>query len=193
MLRSADSPGGGRPPARSSLREIVLGGGCFWCMEAVFQQIPGVVEVTPGYAGGWKARPTYAEVCTGTTGHAEVVRVVYDPRKVDLSFLLDVFFHAHDPTTPDRQGPDVGPQYRSIILYGHPEDEPVIRRAMHKHSRRFRDPIVTEVRPLEAFWPAEAYHHRYAERNPHNPYCRLVIQPKVKTVQALLSRLRPGF
>ncbi|MBO8141827.1 MAG: peptide-methionine (S)-S-oxide reductase MsrA [Firmicutes bacterium] len=175
-----------------------LGGGCFWCLEAVFEQLEGVNRVVPGYAGGHVSHPTYRQVCTGTTGHAEVVQVHYDPRVISYRDLLDVFFAIHDPTTPNRQGNDVGPQYRSIILY-HDEDQrqtalEAIREA--EQSGAWGGPVVTQVVPLEAFYPAEEYHREYFRRNPDQGYCRLVIAPKVakfrKTFAARLKREENG-
>jgi len=163
----------------SGYESIVLGGGCFWCTEAFFRAVAGVVTVTPGYAGGFVPNPTYREVCDGATGHAEVVEVEYDSRELSLEDVLEVFFASHDPTSLNRQGADVGTQYRSIILYKDDEQrkrvEAFISRIAGDHDR----PIVTEVKRLERFYPAEEYHHRYFERNPDQPYCRMVIAPKL--------------
>jgi peptide-methionine (S)-S-oxide reductase len=160
----------------------VLGGGCFWCLEAVFRRIPGVLEVTNGYAGGETEQPSYEEVCTGTTGHAEVVKIDFDPRRIGFVELLEHFFKAHDPTTVDRQGADVGPQYRSIILYRNEEQRQQAERALERleQSGAYRDPVVTQLEPLEAFYPAEEYHQRYFEKNPYAGYCSFVIRPKLK-------------
>ncbi len=168
---------------------ITLGGGCFWCLEATLRPLKGVIEVTPGYAGGHTQNPTYAEVSTGTTGHAEVVRAVFDPDRLALKDLLEVFFAIHDPTQKDRQGPDVGPQYRSIVLYEDPAQLPVIEQALKRVEARHPRPVVTEVKPLDRFWPAEEYHHRYFEKNPHAPYCRLVVAPKVAKVRRAFAPL----
>lgn len=159
----------------------VLGGGCFWCLEAVFQEVKGVREVRSGYAGGHRENPTYKEVCAGTTGHAEVVRVTWDPSVVGYRDLLQVFFTIHDPTTRDRQGADVGPQYRSIILYGDEEQEAAARSVVEEleASGPWDDPIVTELQPLGRFWPAEAGHDDYYRRNRYQPYCQVVISPKL--------------
>lgn len=162
---------------------IVLGGGCFWCMEAVFRQVPGVVDVEPGYAGGWVKHPTYEEVCTGKTGHAEVVHIRFHPEKISLHEILEIFFQAHDPTAVHRQGPDEGPQYRSVILYDTPEQWEEICRFLRQKMQEYSAPIVTEVKKLEAFYPAEPYHHRYFERNPENAYCRMVIAPKLQKLK----------
>ncbi|MFQ5537803.1 MAG: peptide-methionine (S)-S-oxide reductase MsrA [Gemmatimonadota bacterium] len=165
-----------------------LGGGCFWCLEAVFQEVAGVVSVEPGYAGGDVPDPDYRSVCPGATGHAEVVQIAYRPEMVSFEELLEIFFAVHDPTTPDRQGADVGTQYRSIVLY-HDEAqresaERLIRRL--EEERTFPDPIVTEIVPLRAFYPAEAYHRSYFRRNPDQIYCQVVISPK-------LARFRERF
>lgn len=158
-----------------------LGGGCFWCLEAVFKELAGVESVQSGYAGGSVANPTYEQVCGKKTGHAEVVQVRFDPSVLDYSDLLRVFFAIHDPTTKDRQGADAGPQYRSIILT-HSEEQRVAARAVMKEisdAKLYPDPLVTEVVPLDTLWPAEAYHDDYFARNPGNSYCRIVIDPKV--------------
>lgn len=166
-------------PGRS--RVAVLGGGCFWCLEAVFQELKGVAEVESGYAGGRHPKPTYALVCSGKTGHAEVVRVSFDPDVLSFRTLLDVFFTVHDPTTLDRQGADIGTQYRSTILYTDDEQrrtaEDVIREL--EEEARFPDPVVTEVAPLGNFFRAEPEHDDYFRRNPGQPYCQAVISPKV--------------
>ena len=158
-----------------------LAGGCFWCLEAVFQQLKGVDAVESGYAGGHVANPTYEQVCTGRTGHAEVLRVTFDPDVIAFSDLLDVFFTIHDPTTLNRQGGDVGTQYRSAIFYETPEQEAVARNTLRELTERklWDAPLVTELAPLETFYPAEAYHQDYYRRNPDQGYCRAVIAPKV--------------
>lgn len=159
---------------------ITLGGGCFWCMEAVFKRCPGVTSVTPGYAGGHVPNPSYELVCGGETGHAEVVRVEWDPSSVSLEEILELFWKAHDPTTKDRQGPDVGPQYRSAIFYENEEQHRVAVRSRDAVSERMGQPVVTELAPLEAFYEAEEYHHDYFERNRSAGYCRVVIDPKLR-------------
>jgi len=173
----------------ASFREkATLGGGCFWCLEAAFLELRGVTDVVPGYAGGHVPDPTYEQVCMGTTGHAEVVQITFDPSVISYRDLLEVFFALHDPTTPDRQGNDVGPQYRSIILY-HDEQQRQTAEAVIREleaSGVYEAPIVTEVVPLKAFYPAEPYHHRYYQRHPWQPYCRVVIAPK-------LAKLRQQF
>jgi peptide-methionine (S)-S-oxide reductase len=159
-----------------------LGGGCFWCLEAVFEELEGVEDVISGYAGGHKPSPSYAEVCGGGTGHAEVVQIVYDPSVLSYEELLTVFFSIHDPTTPDRQGADMGSQYRSIILY---QDE-AQKKAAESLIAQLDDagiwdrPIVTEVAPLEKFYRAETYHQDYFARNPDQPYCVAVVEPKLE-------------
>lgn len=170
-----------------------LGGGCFWCLEAVFEQLRGVEEVMPGYAGGHVPNPTYQQVCSGTTGHAEVVQVTFDPDMIGFRDLLEVFFTIHDPTTPNRQGADVGTQYRSVIFYHSPEQEKVARGtiASLEKARLWPGRFVTEVEPLEEFYPAEEYHREYFRRNPAQRYCQAVIAPKVaKFRKQHLERLR---
>src|SRR5918911_1391208 len=174
-------------------REVAtLAGGCFWCLEAVFDDLRGVESVESGYAGGRVPNPSYQQVCTGGTGHAEVVQITFDPRVVSFRELLEVFFTIHDPTTPNRQGADVGTQYRSIVLYHSPEQEQTAREVIADlQAKRVWDaPIVTQVEPLEAFYPAEEYHQEYFARNPNQPYCQIVIAPKVaKFRQKYLARL----
>ncbi len=162
-----------------------LGGGCFWCLQAVFERVPGVLKVTSGYAGGTVENPSYEEVCGGKTGHAEVVQIEFDPGRISYEQLLDVFWRAHDPTTLNRQGPDVGTQYRSIILYGSQAQRLAAEksRADLSASGAFRSPIVTEIAPLVKFYRAEAYHQDYYRKNPHAPYCTFVIAPKLKKLQ----------
>lgn len=163
-----------------------LAGGCFWCLEAVFEQLRGVSNVSSGYAGGHVPNPTYEAVCTGTTGHAEVVQVAFDPATISFRDLLGVFFTLHDPTTLDRQGGDVGTQYRSAIFYHDDEQRrtaaAVIRELEAEHV--FDDPIVTQIEPLATFYPAEEYHREYYRRNPNQPYCRAVIAPKVSKLRS---------
>lgn len=176
------------------MEEATLGGGCFWCLEAVFDRLEGVEDVVPGYAGGHVEDPTYRQVCAGTTGHAEVVRVRFDPEVVSYRDLLEIFFSMHDPTTPNRQGPDVGPQYRSIVLYHDRDQEETARETIRELEEEglWDDPVVTEVEPLEAFYAAEPYHHDYYRKNPEQGYCRTVIAPKVaKLRKRHADRLRP--
>ncbi|MBL8001698.1 MAG: peptide-methionine (S)-S-oxide reductase MsrA [Flavobacteriales bacterium] len=166
----------------TGLDTATFGAGCFWCVEAVFSELKGVVSVTSGYAGGHVADPDYKRVCTGTTGHAEVARIVYDPRQVTFDELLEVFWQTHDPTTLNRQGADVGTQYRSVIFW-HTEEQ----RAKAEHykaeldrSGAFPAPIVTEISPLPTFYPAENYHQDYYAANPDQGYCQYVIRPKME-------------
>lgn len=169
-----------------------LGGGCFWCLDAAFRQLEGVEKIESGYAGGRTANPTYRDVCTGTTGHAEVVQVTFDPSVISFRDLLGVFFTIHDPTTRDRQGADVGPQYRSIVLYHTPEQRDIAEQVIDElnRSRVWDNPIVTELVPMTAFYPAERYHQDYYANNPSQPYCQVVIAPKVAKVRkAYFDRL----
>lgn len=170
-----------------------LAGGCFWCLEAAFELLRGVERVESGYAGGDVANPTYEQVCSGTTGHAEVVQVTFDPAVVAFRDLLHVFFTIHDPTTKDRQGADVGTQYRSAIFFHTLEQQRTALEviAALDAARVWDDPIVTEVTQLARFWPAEPYHREYYRRNPDQAYCRAVIAPKVaKLRKAFVDRLR---
>jgi peptide-methionine (S)-S-oxide reductase len=170
-----------------------LGGGCFWCLEAVFEQLRGVERVESGYAGGPVPNPTYKAVCTGTTGHAEVVRVTFDPAVISFRELLDVFFAIHDPTTPNRQGNDVGTQYRSAIFTHSPEQKRTAEAVIAELTAggRWPDPIVTEVVPLAGFYKAEDYHQHYYGSNPAQPYCSLVVGPKVaKARKAFADKLK---
>ncbi len=160
---------------------LTLGGGCFWCVETVYNQVKGVRSAVSGYAGGARPNPTYEQVCTGVSGHAEVVQITFDPSEVSVRDLLRIFFTVHDPTTLNRQGADSGTQYRSVIFYDGEEQkraaDDVIREVAD--AKIYDDPIVTEVSPLPAFYPAEEYHQRYYERNEGQPYCQFVIAPKV--------------
>ena len=179
---------------RLSAEVAVFGSGCFWCSEAVFSELTGVLKVLPGYAGGRVPNPTYEEVCTDATGHAEVAQVTFDPSAITYRELLEVLFSTHDPTTLNRQGADEGTQYRSAIFYGsdaqRKEAEEIIRELTAE--KVFRDPIVTEVAPLTAFYPAEDYHRGYYGRNPAKPYCRAVIAPKLAKFRAhWKSKLKP--
>jgi peptide-methionine (S)-S-oxide reductase len=164
-----------------STESITLGGGCFWCLDAVYRRLRGVSEVVSGYAGGHVARPTYEAVCEGNTGHAEVVQVRFDPQVISLREILDVFFTTHDPTTLNRQGADVGTQYRSAIFYATPEQKAAAEAAIADFTARkvFPHPIVTQVAPLTVFYPAEDYHQGYYDQNAWQPYCQIVISPKV--------------
>lgn len=165
----------------SSTVQATLGGGCFWCLEAVYQEVDGVDTVVSGYAGGHVENPTYRQVCTGSTGHAEVVRLTYDPSVVSYRDLLEIFFTIHNPTTKDREGADVGPQYRSVIFHHDEEQRQEAESLVEELEAEnvFDDSIVTEVEPLEAFYPAEQEHQDYYQNNPSLPYCQSVISPKV--------------
>ena len=165
-----------------------FGGGCFWCMEAVFQRIPGVKSSTSGYAGGHIANPTYEEVCSGDTGHAEVVQIVFDPTVISYEKLLGYFWEFHDPTTLNRQGNDVGTQYRSIILYNSPAQKAAAEKSKAEAQKKFSDPIVTEIVPLTAFYKAENYHQDYYNNNSGQPYCALTISPKVRKLEKELKK-----
>ncbi len=164
-------------------REIaVLGGGCFWCIEAIYKRVKGVRNVAPGYAGGETESPTYSEVCSGKTGHAEVVRVEFDPSIISYEEILEIFWHVHDPTTLNRQGNDIGTQYRSIIFYANKEQKEQAETSLKAAdaSGMFSNLVVTRVEPLVDFYPAEDYHHDYFANNPNQPYCRAIISPKVQ-------------
>jgi peptide-methionine (S)-S-oxide reductase len=158
---------------------ITLGGGCFWCVEAVLKPLRGVAQVVSGYAGGRVRNPTYREVCSGRTGHAEVVRVTFDPSVLPLRDLLTVFMTTHDPTTLNRQGADVGTQYRSVVFHETDAQREAAEAVVRELAPAFPDPIVTEIAPLDVFYPAEDYHQDYFARNPAQPYCQAVIAPKV--------------
>jgi len=164
-----------------------LAGGCFWCLEAVFLELKGIHSAQSGYTGGRRPNPTYEQICTGTTGHAEVVQVTFDPAIISYRDLLDVFFTIHDPTTLNRQGNDSGTQYRSAIYTHSPEQEQTAKATIAEFTlaKVWDDPIVTEVTPLELFYPAENYHDNYFARNPGNPYCAVVIAPKVSKARKL--------
>lgn len=164
----------------SPLETATLGGGCFWCLDAMFRTMDGVKSVVSGYAGGTKPNPTYKEVCSGNTGHAEVVQVQYDPTRLSYSKLLEAFWRAHDPTTLNRQGADVGTQYRSIILYHNEEQRRAAEESKKAQAAQWQDPVVTEIVPLKEFYPAEDYHQDYYSKNPNAGYCSVVIRPKLE-------------
>lgn len=164
-----------------------LGGGCFWCVEATLELLPGVKNVVSGYAGGHKENPTYEEVITKTTGHAEVVQVEFDPAVISYEKLLEAFWEVHDPTTLNRQGNDVGPQYRSIILYHNDAQKLAAERSKAAEQKKLSRPIVTEIVPLKKFYEAEAYHQDYFRRNPNQAYCQVVIRPKVNKLEQKLK------
>ncbi len=160
-----------------------LGGGCFWCLEAVFERLPGVLAVTSGFAGGTTENPTYRQVCTETTGHAEVTEIEFDPAKISYARLLEVFWQAHDPTTLNRQGADEGTSYRSIILYRDERQRLIAEKSRLEAQKNFRDPIVTEIVPLKKFYRAEDYHQQYYDQNSSQGYCRVVIAPKLEKLE----------
>lgn len=177
----------------SATETATLAGGCFWCLEAVYENLRGIHEIQSGYAGGTTPNPTYEQVCSGATGHAEVVRLTYDPSVVSYREIIEIFFTIHDPTTLDRQGGDVGTQYRSAIFYHSPEQKETaesVRDALVAQGL-WSDPVVTEIVPLERFYPAESYHDDYFRLHPNQPYCRMVIEPKVaKFRKHYLDRLK---
>jgi peptide-methionine (S)-S-oxide reductase len=167
--------------ASAGSNKIVVGGGCFWCVEAVLQRLPGVKKLVSGYSGGHVKNPSYEEICGKTTGHAEVVQVEWDPSTTKLDTVLDVFFASHDPTTLNRQGNDSGPQYRSVIFYADAEQKKAAEAAKQRAGKEWKDPIVTEISPLKEFYAAEDYHQNYYNLNKDkNPYCSFVIAPKLK-------------
>lgn len=170
------------PPVKT--QTAILGGGCFWCVEAAYEDLPGILSVTSGYAGGEKKDPTYGEVCEGTTGHAEVVRIEYDPEKISYEKIIDHFWDAHDPTTLNRQGADTGTQYRSIILTQSDDEARLARESKDRAQAGFKSPIVTEIVPLSEFYPAEDYHQDFARNNPLHPYSMAVIRPKLEKLKA---------
>jgi peptide-methionine (S)-S-oxide reductase len=169
--------------------KATLGGGCFWCVEAVYEQLPGVLSVTSGYAGGQTENPTYEQICTGKTGHAEVVQIEYDPAKISYEKIVDLFWDAHDPTTLNRQGADVGTQYRSIILAQNDDETRLARESRDRAQAKFKSPIVTEIVPLEKFYPAEDYHQDFYRENPMHPYNLAVTRPKLKKIEPKIEEL----
>ncbi|RYY93068.1 MAG: peptide-methionine (S)-S-oxide reductase [Comamonadaceae bacterium] len=175
----------------SDLKTLVLGGGCFWCTEAVYVKVKGVTDVESGYSNGAAQRPSYEQVCTGTTGHNEVVKLTYDPAQVSTRQLLEVFFVVHDPTTLNRQGNDVGTQYRSGIYYTDDEQKQVAESLLRElaEQKAFGKPVVTEVLPLDNYWPAEEYHQDFFEKNPYQGYCMAVAAPKVAKFRKTFSDL----
>lgn len=174
-----------------NLQIATLGGGCFWCIEAIFRDVRGVESVTSGYSGGKIKNPTYREICSGLTGHAEVVQIAFDPGVISYSELLTVFFHLHDPTTLNRQGADTGTQYRSVIFYHSEEQQSTAREVIHKieSSKLWSDPIVTEIASFTAFYTAEDYHQDYYANNKNAPYCNFVISPKIQKLKKQFGHL----
>ncbi|MFH1572663.1 MAG: peptide-methionine (S)-S-oxide reductase MsrA [Acidobacteriota bacterium] len=171
----------------ATLKQATFGAGCFWCVEAVFQRLEGVEKVVSGYSGGHVEDPTYEQVCTGRTGHAEVCQITYDPAKITFDQMLEVFWKTHDPTTRDRQGNDIGPQYRSVIYYHDAGQKELAEgyKARLEAERIWNRPIVTEIAPFEKCWPAEAYHQNYYNNNPNQGYCSFVITPKVEKLRKI--------
>lgn len=162
--------------------KVVFANGCFWCTEAIFKRVKGVESIMPGYAGGTVPNPTYEQVCNGNTGYAEAIQIEYDPKEISYEELLVIFFATHDPTTLNRQGNDVGTQYRSAIFFSNEEEKTIATKLIDKLTadKLFDDPIVTTLEPLEKFYPAEKYHHDYYDQNITQPYCQFVISPKIK-------------
>ena len=175
------------PTAASKTDSLVVGGGCFWCTEAAFELLPGVKSVVSGYAGGHVSNPTYEQICNQQTGHAEVIRIDYDPSVVSLQKVLEYFWHVHNPTQVGGQGNDHGPQYRSIILYANADQRTAAETSKVKAASEFRDPITTEIVALERFWEAEPYHQDYFRRNPNAGYCSFVIAPKIKKLEQQIT------
>lgn len=172
-----------------NLEKATLGGGCFWCTEAVYEELKGVTEVKPGYSGGQIKNPSYKEVCTGRTGHAEVIQITFDPEVVGFSEILEVFFMTHDPTTLNRQGNDVGTQYRSAIFYHNNEQKQTAEKVIElfEQEKVYDDPIVTEVTEFDKFYEAEDYHENYYERNKDQPYCQFVVAPKLEKFRKIFK------
>lgn len=164
--------------------KAVIGGGCFWCVEAVYEGRPGIKSVVSGYAGGSVPDPTYDQVCTGRTGHAEVIEITFDPEQISYEKIIDLFWDAHDPTTKNRQGADVGTQYRSIIVAQSPEQKAAAEKSLAAAQSKFRNPIVTEIVEGAVFYPAEEYHQDFYAQNPNHPYNRAVIAPKLEKLKA---------
>jgi peptide-methionine (S)-S-oxide reductase len=171
---------------------LVVGGGCFWCTDAAYKLLPGVKTVTCGYAGGEEPNPTYEQVCAHATGHAEVIKIDFDPAQVSLERLLEYFWHVHNPTQVGGQGNDMGPQYRSVILYADETQRVAAEKSRAEAAQRFRDPITTEIKPLQKFWPAERYHQDYFANNPNQGYCSYVIAPKIKKLEHALETEAQG-
>jgi len=165
---------------KEQLETAIIGGGCFWCTEAVFEKVDGVKEAISGYAGGKNPNPTYKEICTGLTGHAEVIKILFDPAKISFREILEIFGDAHDPTTLNRQGADVGTQYRSTIMYLNESQKQTADKWKIQLNAKLQDPVVTEIVPAPKFYEAEKYHQDYYEKNPNQGYCNFVIRPKLK-------------
>ncbi len=176
-------------PEPMKTETATLGGGCFWCVEAVYERLPGIISVVSGYAGGQTENPTYEEIGTGKTGHAEVVQIEYDPAKISYEKIIDLFWEAHDPTTLNRQGADTGPQYRSIILTENDDQMRIANESKTRAQTKSKSPIVTEIVPLTKFYPAEDYHQDFYRENPMHPYNQAVIRPKLKKLDEKATEL----
>jgi len=176
-------------PEPMQTETATLGGGCFWCVEAVYERLPGIISVVSGYAGGQTENPTYEEIGTGKTGHAEVVQIAYDPAKISYEKIIDLFWEAHDPTTLNRQGADTGPQYRSIILTENDDQMRMANESKTRAQTKSKSPIVTEIVPLTKFYPAEDYHQDFYRENPMHPYNQAVIRPKLKKLDEKVTEL----
>ncbi len=176
-------------PEPMKTETATLGGGCFWCVEAVYERLPGIISVVSGYAGGQTENPTYEEIGTGKTGHAEVVQITYDPAKISYEKIIDLFWEAHDPTTLNRQGADTGPQYRSIILTENADQVRIANESKTRAQTKSKSPIVTEIVPLTKFYPAEDYHQDFYRENPMHPYNQAVIRPKLKKLDEKATEL----
>src|SRR4051812_26960609 len=174
---------------KSHTESLVLGGGCFWCTEGCYQIVPGVLKVTSGYAGGSVENPTYEQVCTKRTGHAEVVKIDFDPSKLTAKDVIDLFWYVHDPTTFQRQGNDEGPQYRSIILYANEAQKTAAEQSMKEHAKEFDAPITTEIVPLKKFYPAEDYHQNFGNKNPYQGYVCAIVKPKIEKFKHKLAEI----
>lgn len=186
-VRSAEVPGK-KMNATNKTELATFGGGCFWCMEAVFERLDGVKSVTSGYAGGTRENPTYKDVCGGNTGHAEVIQVEFEPQRISYEKLLEIFWEAHDPTSLNRQGADMGTQYRSVVFYHNEAQKQAAEKSKDQAQWRFPRPIVTEIVPLTRFYKAEDYHQDYFRKNPNVPYCAAVIRPKLEKLQPKLAK-----
>jgi peptide-methionine (S)-S-oxide reductase len=194
LVPACQSMTGNKTDAMESISQancdtVTLGAGCFWCVEAIYQELKGVISVTSGYSGGTVKNPSYREVCSGSTGHAEVCQLVYDTQQISFDEILEVFWQIHNPTTLNRQGNDMGTQYRSVIFYHNPEQKNKAEQYINKMNaaKVFDDPVVTEIAPFHVFYKAEDYHQEYFNKNPNQPYCQLVIRPKVEKFHKLFE------
>jgi len=188
LAAHAAEPADKKMSTTNTMELATFGGGCFWCVEAVFERLDGVASVTSGYAGGKKEKPTYQEVCSGNTGHAEVIQLAFDPKKISYDKLLEIFWEAHDPTTMNRQGADIGTQYRSVIFYHSDAQKTAAEKSKSTAQWRFPAPIVTEITPLTVFYKAEDYHQDYFRNHPNAPYCAVVISPQLEKLKPKLAK-----